>query len=113
GLALAAAAEERSFWVDCQTLYDCIERVARARDLRVEGAAGGWECINEEHVLRLDERFALVADPEKLRFAGEPIIHIAEVGRPADERPRSQFRMIKLERDWIRRTPDSISVRMR
>jgi hypothetical protein len=89
----------RSFQTDFRTLYECIERVARGRGLRVECRGAGWQCEHEWRVRRLEERFALVVDPEKLRFAEGSVIHIDEVGRITDKRPLSQLRTIKLDPD--------------
>jgi hypothetical protein len=67
--------ELRSFQTDFRTLYECLERVARDRNLGLERTGGGWGL----GAVRMKERFALVVDKEKLSFSETPYMHIADI----------------------------------
>jgi hypothetical protein len=91
--------EERRFLTDFRTVYECLQRMARDRNLRLRRTGGGWGCSGGEDAERLKERFAIVADSEKLSFDEEPIIHVAEIGSRSDQRDRTMPRTIKLDPD--------------
>jgi hypothetical protein len=103
--------EERRFLTDFRTMYECMQRVARDRNLSLHRAGGGWGCANGEHADRLKERVAIVADREKLYFDEEPIIYVAEIGSPSDKRDRAALRTIKLDPDTGElRVPEGIDL---
>ena len=88
-------------------LYESLERLARDRELSVRRSGGSWGCTGGEHVDRLNERFAIVSDKEKLPFAekGDAHVCVAEIGSVSDKRPSDQLRTVKFDPDTGRLTP--------
>jgi hypothetical protein len=91
--------EERRFLTDFRTVYECLQRMARDRNLRLRRSGGGWGCSGGEDADRLKERFAIVADSEKLCIDEEPVLYVAEIGFRSDQRDRTMLRTIKLDPD--------------
>jgi hypothetical protein len=98
-LADERAKEERFFQSDFRTLYGCLQRMARDRNFKLQRTGGGWGWTGSKEVDQLKERFAIVAERDKLHFDDEPIIYIGDIGPQSVKRPRSQLRTIKLDPD--------------